>query len=454
MRTGDIDNDQYLFVDDDELRRRINPKIGRDRFRSALRALEAKYPDFPRFHALFRGSNCPGLKWRRTASGRQPYWVARQVVRDLKGFPDRTIRLPADAGEEILGEFCRDHTARLLAWIAAPDGQAGVTYDGTIRSLSRLYQQHADSPFHDVKRNTRKTYADSLKVIESTVGNRLVRVVTIIDVKRWFRLWRVPKFEGGEPRASRAHDAVSMLRNILRFGFALGYPDCAALVERLKMVRFENAGAREQEMTAAQAMAFIRTALSRDDDRGRNMAIGVAAQFELALRQKDIIGEWGPARPNVAGAIYVGVEMWTGRFSWHNIPGWRLRLKTSKNRARAEFCLDDYPMLFPLLEAVPHVERSGPIVKGEHGLPIRERSYRKWFREIARAAGIPDEVWSMDSRAGAATEADAAGADLKSISDLLTHAEPRTTLRYIRNTGKRVREVAKARARTREAEDP
>jgi integrase len=111
-------------------------------------------------------------------------------------------------------------------------------------------------------------------------------------------------------------------------------------------------------------------------------------------------------------------------------------------------------MLFPLLEAVPHAERSGPIVKGEHGPPIRERSYRKWFREIARAAGIPDEVWSMDSRAGAATEADAAGADLKSISDLLTHAEPRTTLRYIRNTGKRVREVAKARARTREAEDP
>jgi len=129
-------------------------------------------------------SNHPGLKWRRTAKGHQPYWVARQVVRDLKGFPDRTIRLPADAGEEILGEFCRDHTARLLAWIAAPDGQLEVTYDGTIRSLSRLYQQHADSPFHDVKRNTRKTYADSLKVIESTVGNRLVRVVTIIDVKR------------------------------------------------------------------------------------------------------------------------------------------------------------------------------------------------------------------------------------------------------------------------------
>ena len=51
------------------------------------------------------------------------------------------------------------------------------------------------------------------------------------------------------PRASRAHDAVSMLRTILRFGFALRYPDCAALVERLKMVRFENAGGREQAST-------------------------------------------------------------------------------------------------------------------------------------------------------------------------------------------------------------
>ena len=80
-------------------------------------------------------------------------------------------------------------------------------------------------------------------------------------------------------RTSRFPTLLSMtLRTILRFGFALGYPDCAALVERLKMVRFENAGAREQEMTAHQAMAFIRAALARDDDRGRNMAIGVAAQ--------------------------------------------------------------------------------------------------------------------------------------------------------------------------------
>ena len=62
MRAEDIDDDRHLFVDDEELRRRINPKIGRDRFRSALRALEAKYPDFPKIHALFRGRYWPAVK--------------------------------------------------------------------------------------------------------------------------------------------------------------------------------------------------------------------------------------------------------------------------------------------------------------------------------------------------------------------------------------------------------
>src|SRR5262245_9566322 len=70
MLAEDIEDDRHLFVDDDELRRRINPKIGRNRFRSALRALEAKYPDFPKIHALFRGRYWPAVKaWLDDANG-------------------------------------------------------------------------------------------------------------------------------------------------------------------------------------------------------------------------------------------------------------------------------------------------------------------------------------------------------------------------------------------------
>ena len=146
------------------------------------------------------------------------------------------------------------------------------------------------------------------------------------------------------------------------------------------------------------------------------MAIGVAAQFELLLRQKDIIGDWGGARGQKPAAA--AQQIWTGYFTWENIPGWRWRMKTSKSkyRAPAEFDLSSYSLLLPLLEAVPHDQRTGAIVKGEHSLPVRERSYRKWFRQIARAAGIPDALWSMDSRAGGATEAEQAGAEIDAIA--------------------------------------
>jgi integrase len=175
------------------------------------------------------------------------------------------------------------------------------------------------------------------------------------------------------------------------------------------------------------------------------MAIGVAAQFELLLRQKDIIGDWGGARG----------QKWTGYFTWENIPGWRWRMKTSKSkyRAAAQFDLASYSLLLPLLEAVPHEQRTGAIVKGEHGLPVRERSYRKWFRQIARAAGIPDAVWSMDSRAGGATEAEEAGAEIDAIQGALTHSKKDTTLRYIRRSSKKIADVAEARNRKRTADD-
>ncbi len=410
-----------------------------------------------------RRGRAPGLKRGRH---NLPYWIARQVARDPVGFPDKCIPLPPEADEETLAQLCQEHTARLMQWVEAhktdvertPSVRLRPRFDGTVGSLCRLFQEHPDSTFHDVKRNTRKTYGDSLKVIEATVGQRVIRNVTTLDVRRWYKSWKTPKAEGGRERVDRAHDAVSIFRMVLRFGAALRHKECGELDRELAMVRFERGGAREQQMTFAQAVAFVRKALELGQAgtitpaRARAMAIGVAAQFDLLLRQKDVIGEWAPAEPGVVGAVYAGGAMWTGRFRWDNLPGWKLRLKTSKTRSAIEFDLTNYSLLFPLLDAVPHEERVGAIVKGERDLPIRERSYRKWFRKIARAAGIPDDIWLMDSRAGGATEADEAGADLKAISDHLTHSETRMTVRYIRNVSGRTREVADARNRKRVAD--
>lgn len=50
-----------LFIDDKELRRRINPRIGMDRFKAALLAAE-RDPSFPRVKALWGGRYWPAVK--------------------------------------------------------------------------------------------------------------------------------------------------------------------------------------------------------------------------------------------------------------------------------------------------------------------------------------------------------------------------------------------------------
>jgi hypothetical protein len=83
----------------------------------------------------------PGLKRGRN---RQPYWIARQVVRDPMDFPDNCIPLPAGADGDALAKLCHQHTARLQSWLAeqkqralADAQQAGLRtrYSGTIHVL-------------------------------------------------------------------------------------------------------------------------------------------------------------------------------------------------------------------------------------------------------------------------------------------------------------------------------
>ncbi|QAY96666.1 hypothetical protein CWB41_13790 [Methylovirgula ligni] len=337
-------------------------------------------------------------------------------------------------------DLCATYNARLATWLDAGD-RPRVFYDGTIGSLCDLFEAHSESPIHEVKGNTAESYIDSLKVIRATVARRAVRALVPVDVKGWYRRWRMPAKPGSKPRIKRAHDAVAAVRMVLRFGASLGYKDCGELAEGLKAIRFERAPPRESEMTFEQAKAFVETALARGDKRGLYMAIGTAAQFETMLRQKDVIGEWG--------ADEAGREIWDGRFTWENIPGGILRLKTSKRSKKGEFDLTTYELLWPLMQMVPQAERVGAIVKGEHDLPIRERSYRTWFRAIARDAGIPDEVWNMDSRAGAVTEALESGADETDVSRAATHSGVVITRRYDRQMRTAVANVAEARKRGR-----
>jgi hypothetical protein len=420
----------------------------------------------------------PGFK---TGRHNLPYWYAKQITRDPRGFPDTCIALPPDATEEELETLCQQYSTRLREHIAAQGNEPRLTksrYDGSMRAACRIYQEHPLSDFHTVKFTTKKFYITCLRRIEATVGARLIRNLTKHDFKHWYTEWRKGEVsiddEGnkvvGPERIDRAHDTIAMVRTVIYFMAGDGNVECEKIAARLEKIKFEKGGARQEELTYQHATAFIRTAfdLSRKGvipaERALMMSIGVAAQFELMLRQMDIIGEWAPigAKRKLPSGIATmdlpainPTEQWAGFFTWEGIAGWRWHMKTSKSKYRAgqDFDLTRHSLLLPLLEGVPLHERVGAIVKGQHGLPIRARSYGNWFRDIARPAGIPDAVWNMDARAGGAGEADEAGATIEEIRDGLTHTTTATTVRYIRRRGTKAAALADKRSARRAAEE-
>jgi hypothetical protein len=385
-------------------------------------------------------SQTPGLIARKRKHGHDRlYWSADKVSRKAKDYPERLIPLLSDATEAEVIDLCETYTARLKLWLDRGPAPRWL-YDGTVGSLCDVFERHSESPIHEVRRNTAESYIDSLRVIRATVSARAVRALSPIEVKGWYSKWHAPKVEGGPERVKRAHDAVATLRMILNFGHALGYAECGALVDGLSKIRFERSRPREGAMTIDHARAFIATALARGDSRGLSMAIGVATQFETMLRQKDVIGEWSSDAS--------GRETWSGPYTWESIPGGIFRLKTSKTGALIAHDLTRLELLWPLIQIVPQAERSGAIVKA-YGEPIRERSYRKWYRQIARQAGLPDQVWNMDARAGAVTEALESGADIGLVQRSETHASPTMTRRYDRTAEAAPAAVAESRKKAR-----
>ena len=173
------------------------------------------------------------------------------------------------------------------------------------------------------------------------------------------------------------------------------------------------------------------------------MAIGVAAQFDFACGRRTLSGRGGACG-----------QKWAGYFTWENIPGWRWRMRTSKSKYRtaAEFDLSLYAFCSRCLRPCRTTSATAPSSKASMACRSASAAIANGFGRSLAPPGIPDAVWSMDSRAGGATEAEEAGVPIEDIRDALTHSESRTTVRYIRRRAKKIAEVAEARARKRAAE--
>lgn len=384
----------------------------------------------------------PGLKLRPRATGWAAYWVPSPTAVEL-GYPSGSAPLSHLLDmPELLVDTCIRLQNDMLAWM---DGlrRSRNSYDGTLGSVFRVYQTHEDSPFHTLSPGGRKPYIVYLRRLESEIGLHRVDQVTGLDIKRWHRGWS----SDGKHKAA-GNMCVAVIKAALTFCIVAGHRGCRPLRDDIRELRLPANRPRMHAASGAEVAHAIATALALNQ---RSAALCYAFQFETALRQWDVAGQWYPLNAPVICAIASGARKWAG-LEWRHI-GTDMVLRYTPTKTQhssgVEVTIDlkVCPMVLDLIEQIPPEERTGPIVINEStGLPYTQHQFEARWKKVKATAGLPDWLWSRDLRASAITEARGGGATNDDGAKVAGHTKSTTTAEvYDRESLEAHRRFAKAR---------
>lgn len=321
----------------------------------------------------------------------------------------------------------------------------------TVDELIASYRTDRDSPYHKLRYATRLHYDVLCKRIGIDLGSEMLS-----DIRgRQFKRWNEAIIDGGH--LAMAHGLVGMVRTLVGFGATIIEDEqCLRLSQMLHLMKFAMAKPRTERLTYEQARLIQRAA----HKAGRpSIALAQAFQFDLMFRQKDVIGEMVPeTEPGKSDVRAYGMK-WLRGITWDEIDvDFVLTHITSKRQKLITVDLKLAPMVVEELhyaqgsDAIGGLQRDrfpkdGPVIFSEaSGLPWVPGEYRRWWRKLARQSGIPDAVRSMDSRAGAISEATDAGADLEHVRHAATHSNISTTQNYSRGAEDKIAGVQRLRA--------
>lgn len=416
-----------------------------------------------------RVDDAPGLVWRPMKDRWEARWQARtDLVK--KGFYPKSVRLwtgtePTPVEARRISDRCQHLQGEMLVFGRGGVPQLATSFDGTLRSLIACYQTDADSRYRKLRFKTRQNYDMLTDRIEREHGDERVADLKVRTVLRWHEAWS----EGG--RVAMGHAMVGMLRSLFSFGATILEDDhCARMKGLLSDMRFAMPKPRQEHITAAQVDAVRAKARAMGF---YSIALAQAFQFDLMLRQGDVIGQWEPRTEPGPSDVFAGASKWARGLRWQAIDqNLILRHTTSKRGKDLEVDLKLAPMVMDELRHVAWVQKwgetrelpallpvavsradlpaSGPVIVSEiHALPWQAHEFRRQWRRVARRAGVPDNVFNMDSRAGAISEATNAGAELEHVRHAATHSQTSMTARYSRDTATKVANVMQLRAKHR-----
>lgn len=379
----------------------------------------------------------PGIKWRTRESGDVAYWIP--PAKDLKaGYAPKSIRLDEPTQEEIAAR-CRRLWKGLVTWRDL-QGQAQPVKH-TVGWLVERYLNDTLSPYTALRVRTQRSYKAFCEIIKRDIGTvplSLKEPITGADVRRWHALWGKP-VDGQPTTPARARHLIVQLRILASYAVEIGVPAAKPFRDLLGVMRFATVAARDVAPTREQVTILVRVA----SEMGfRSIAMTTLAQFELIERRTHIIGTWED-------------DQWRPGWLWSDVSkDWIIRYYQNKTgRNLREFDLKTVPALLALMQETAPERRVGPVVICETTRkPWTDRYYATVFRKIARAAGVPDEIQSMDMRAGGATEADGVeGVTDRALQDAGGWKDPRTRDRYRRGKSRNAQNVVELRQKARES---
>lgn len=404
-----------------------------------------------------RVEGAPGLIWRRDKKDKkwEALWRARTDIIDM-GFRPKNKTLwsgtdqPTEKEADYIADQCRRMQDEMLAF--GRDHQPNITpFDGTLRSLVNCYQTDKDSSYHKKRYHVRRQHDADLRRLVSQHGTEQLHDINARLLLAWHKEWLGP--EG--VKVAMAHAFIAHLRTCFSFGATLLEDrECERLCGVLSKMRFPMPKARVSTLTADMAIAIR----AKAHERGWIfIALAQAFQFELMLRQKDVVGEWLPlSEPGISDCIAKG-KKWLVGLRWEEIDqNMILKHVTSKRQKEividlklAGMVLEEFRAIYGTVDR-SELPASGPVILCEiNGLPYTSFEYRRKWRKVATAAGVPKTVKNMDSRAGAISEATDAGADLEHVRHAATHSDIAMTQRYSRGAAEKVENVMQLRAKHR-----
>ena len=430
---------------------------------------EERYPPYV--------GQAPGLVWRERKDGWVATWQARTDI-IKRGYTPKYV--PLWSGQELteqqaedIANRCQSLQFEMLAWsrgVEKPPAPEPEGFNGSLRSLVNCYRTDPDSPYQKNRYHVRQNRDSMLRRIVAKHGEINLSEIKARLLLAWHKEWSA---EG--KRLATGSAFIGQLRALFSFGATLlEDPDCERLCGVMHKMRFPGTKPRGVSITVEQAAAICVKA--REHFGWYSLALGQAFQFECTLRQKDVVGEFVPlSEPGVSATIIRG-QKWLRGIVWQEIDeNLILRHVTSKKQKMTEVDLKLAPLVLQELQVLIGTEplivvdettkkvtvnrhllpASGPVVVNDvTGLPWTGNEYRRKWRLVATAAGVPKTHWNMDSRSGAISEAIQAGAPIEFVRHAAVHSDVSQTADYDRGQAEATAKVMKLRMEARNKPKP